>query len=285
MMDTASHTAKREKWLVLPLLLFFTLFVAVPLVLMAGISFFSDAAMTELGLNQYVKFLGDSFNRGILFETLILAFSAVLISMVIGYPVAYLYTLLPRGWQTLLLFAILLPLLTSSVVRTFSWVVILGREGLVNQLFMALGWTAAPLKLLYTPGAVMIAVSQIEMPMMILPLIASLSAIDSRLKDASTALGAGHWRTFWKVILPLSAPGLLAGSILVFAASASAFVTQTLVGGGRMIFMPFYIYQQAIQSQNYPFAATVAVVLLVSVLGIVSAVNVIGRRSTGFIHA
>ncbi len=279
-----TSSLKRDKWLVVPLLLFFAVFVAVPLLLMAWVSLFNDSAMTQFGGAQYVKFLGDSFNRGILFETLTLAGSAVLISIVIGYPVAYLYTLLPRGWQTVLLFAILLPLLTSSVVRTFSWVVILGREGLVNQLFLSLGWISAPLKLLYTPGAVMIAVSQIEMPMMILPLIASLSAIDPRLKDASTALGAGHWRTFFRVVFPLSIPGLLAGSILVFAASASAFVTQTLVGGGRMIFMPFYIYQQAIQSQNYPFAATVAVVLLVSVLGIVALVNFLGRRSAGFVH-
>ncbi|MEI6837214.1 MAG: ABC transporter permease [Alcaligenaceae bacterium] len=275
---------KRDKWLVLPLLVFFALFVAAPLALMAGISLFSDTAMTQMGGAQYAKFLFDGFNRAILFETLTLAASAVVISILIGYPVAYLYTLLPRRWQTVLLFAILLPLLTSSVVRTFSWVVILGREGLINQLLLSWGWTAVPLKLLYTPGAVMLAVSQIEMPMMILPLIAALSGIDPQLKDASTALGAGKWRTFLKVTFPLSIPGLLAGSILVFAASASALVTQTLVGGGRMIFMPFYIYQQAIQSQNYPFAATVAVILLVSVLSIVALVNFLGRRSAGFVH-
>ena len=271
---------KRDKWLVLPLLVFFALFVAAPLALMAGISLFSDTAMTQVGGAQYAKFVLDSFNRGILFETLTLAASAVVISILIGYPVAYLYTLLSRRWQTVLLFAILLPLLTSSVVRTFSWVVILGREGLINQFLLSLGWIAVPLKLLY----VMLAVSQIEMPMMILPLIAALSGIDPQLKDASIALGAGRWRTFLKVTFPLSIPGLLAGSILVFAASASALVTQTLVGGGRMIFMPFYIYQQAIQSQNYPFAATVAVILLVSVLSIVALVNFLGRRSAGFVH-
>ena len=168
---------KRDKWLVLPLLVFFALFVAAPLALMAGISLFSDTAMTQVGGAQYAKFVLDSFNRGILFETLTLAASAVVISILIGYPVAYLYTLLSRRWQTVLLFAILLPLLTSSVVRTFSWVVILGREGLINQFLLSLGWIAVPLKLLYTPGAVMLAVSQIEMPMMILPLIAALSGI------------------------------------------------------------------------------------------------------------
>ncbi len=274
----------RDKWLVMPLLIFFSIFVALPLLLMFGVSLFTDNAMTQLGVGQYVKFLGDSFNRGILFETLFLAFSSVIVSILIGYPVAYLYTCLTRGWQSVLLFAILLPLLTSSVVRTFSWVVILGREGLINQLLLSVGWISAPVKLLYTPGAVIVAVAQIEMPMMILPLISALTAIDPSLRDASKALGAGHWRTFCHVTLPLSVPGLLAGSLLVFAASASAFVTQTLIGGGRMIFMPFYIYQQAIQSQNYPFAATIAVVLLIAVMGIVTLMNVMGRRSKGFVY-
>ncbi len=280
----APLNSHRDKWLVLPLVIFFTFFVAIPLLLMLGVSIFNDASMTQLGVGQYVKFLGDGFNRGILFETLFIALCSVLVSILIGYPVAYVYTLLSRGWQRLLLFAILLPLLTSSVVRTFSWVVILGREGLINQLLISLGLITTPIKLLYTQGAVIIAVSQIEMPMMILPLISSLSSIDSRLKDASYALGAGYWRTFFSVTLPLSMPGLLAGSLLVFAASASAFVTQTLIGGGRMIFMPFYIYQQAIQSQNYPFAATIAVILLCTVMALVSLINFMGRRSKGFIH-
>jgi putative spermidine/putrescine transport system permease protein len=126
--------------------------------------------------------------------------------------------------------------------------------------------------------------AQIEMPLMVLPLITALMNIDPNLRQASEALGAGRWRTFFRVTLPLSMPGLLAGCLLVFAAAASAFVTQTLVGGGQLIFMPFYIYQQAIQANNYPFAATVAMVLLASVLVIVTAVNYLGRRSKGFVH-
>lgn len=277
------HT-RQDRWLLAPLVAFFALFVVAPLGLVLGVSLYTDASMTSMGALQYVKFLGDPFNRQILFETLAQALGAVVLSMAFGYPIAYLYTLLTRGWQRILLFAILLPMLTSSVVRTFAWVVILGREGLVNQLVLGAGWVEQPLKLLYTQGAVLVAVSQIEMPMMILPLISSLAAVDPRLRDASMALGAGRWRTFFKVILPLSVPGLLAGSLLVFAASASAFVTQTLVGGGRLMFMPFYIYQQAIQSQDYPFSAAIAMVLLAAVLLVVVAINTLGRRSRGFVH-
>lgn len=274
----------KDRWLLAPLVVFFVLFVVAPLGIVLGVSLFTNVSMTSVGISQYVKFLGDPFNRQILVETLTLALGAVFLSMLFGFPIAYLYTLLSRGWQRILLFAILLPMLTSSVVRTFAWVVILGREGLINQLLIGMGWLEQPLKLLYTQGAVLVAVSQIEMPMMILPLISSLMAIDPRLTDASLALGAGRWRTFFKVTLPLAVPGLLAGSLLVFAASASAFVTQTLVGGGRLMFMPFYIYQQAIQSQDYPFSAAIAMVLLVSVLLVVTTINMTGRRSRGFIH-
>ena len=157
-------------------------------------------------------------------------------------------------------------------------------RSIVNNLLLSLGWIEAPLKLLYTPWAVVVALAQIEMPLMVLPLITALANIDPNLRQASSALGAGQWRTFWQVTFPLSAPGLLAGCLLVFAAAASAFVTQTLVGGGQLIYMPFYIYQQAIQANDYPFAATVAILLLVAVLAIVTAVNLVGRRSKGFVH-
>ena len=129
-----------------------------------------------------------------------------------------------------------------------------------------------------------VAIAQIELPLMVLPLITALARLDPSLAQASATLGAGRWRTFLRVVLPLSVPGLLAGCLLVFAASASAFVTQTLVGGGRQLFMPFYLYQQAIQANDYPFAAAIAMTLLASVLAIVSLVNLVMRRSRGFVH-
>jgi putative spermidine/putrescine transport system permease protein len=138
--------------------------------------------------------------------------------------------------------------------------------------------------LIYTQTAVVIALAQIEMPLMVLPIITALANIDPNLRQASHSLGAGRWRTFFAITVPLSAPGVLAGSLLVYAAAASAFVTQTLVGGGQLMLMPFYIYQQAIQANNYPFAATVAFVLLVSVLLIVVAINALGHRSRAIAH-
>lgn len=284
----ASSTAPRLSpplALGLPLALFFAVFVFAPMLLLAYVSLHDAPDMTGFGLRQYAKFLGDGFNLGILGNTLWLGLRVTLLALLLGFPLAYLYTLAPPRWQGVLLLLVLLPLLTSSVVRTFAWVVILGRQGIVNNVLIDLGLIADPLKLLYTPGAVVVALAQIELPLMVLPLITALSNLDANLRQASLALGAGHWRTFTQVTLPLSMPGLLAGSLLVFASSVSAFVTQTLVGGGQQMFMPFYMYQQAIQAGNYPFAAAIAILLLVCVLGVVAAINALGRRSKGFVHA
>jgi putative spermidine/putrescine transport system permease protein len=271
--------------LALPLGLFFVAFVLAPMLLLAWVSLHDDAGMTQAGVGQYAKFLTDGFNLAVLGNTLWLGLEVTVLTILIGFPLAYLYTQAPGRWQGPLMLLIILPLLTSSVVRTFAWVVILGRQGIVNTALLDLGLIAEPIKLLYTPGAVAIALAQIELPLMVLPLITALMNLDANLRQASLALGAGHWRTFWQVTLPLSMPGLLAGSLLVFASSVSAFVTQTLVGGGQQMFMPFYMYQQAIQANNYPFAAAIAMLLLVCVLAVVVAINALGRRSKGFVHA
>jgi putative spermidine/putrescine transport system permease protein len=288
MAATASPAAARldsPLSLGLPLGLFFIAFVLAPMLLLGWISLHNDTAMAQAGVGQYAKFLTDRFNLAVLGNTLWLGVEVTVLTVLIGFPLAYLYTLAPGRWQGPLMLLIILPLLTSSVVRTFAWVVILGRQGTINTALIDLGLIAEPIKLLYTPGAVAVALAQIELPLMVLPLITALMNVDTNLRQASLALGAGHWRTFRQVTLPLSMPGLLAGSLLVFASSVSAFVTQTLVGGGQQMFMPYYMYQQAIQANNYPFAAAIAMLLLVCVLTVVLAINALGRRSKGFVHA
>ena len=120
---------------------------------------------------------------------------------------------------------------------------------------------------------------------MVLPLITALSRLDPNLLDASAALGAGHWRTFRKVILPLTFPGIVAGCLLTYAAAITAFITQTLVGGGQMLFMPMYIYQQSSTLNNWPFAAAISIIFLVAVLAAVTVFNMLGRLSKGYAQA
>jgi putative spermidine/putrescine transport system permease protein len=270
--------------LVLPMALFFVLFVFAPLGLLGVVSLYRDTALTVLGPTQYVKFLTDGFNMAVLGQTLWLGLLATLLALVIGYPLAYIYTVAPAALQRALMLVIVLPLLTSAVVRTFAWVVILGRQGIVNGVLAAVGLVDAPVRLLYTPSAVVVALAQIQLPLMVLPVITALGNIDPNLRHASHALGAGRWRTFFEVTLPLSAPGLLAGCLLVYAGSVSAFVTQTLVGGGQLMLMPQYMYQQAIQANNYPFAAAIAMILLAAVLAIVIVVNVVTRKAQAVVH-
>jgi len=130
-----------------------------------------------------------------------------------------------------------------------------------------------------------VALAQVQMPLMVLPLITALARIDPNLLDASVALGAGQWRTFLKVILPLTLPGIIAGCLLTYAAAITAFITQTLVGGGQMLFMPMYIYQQSSTLSNWPFAAAISIIFLCAVLAAVSLFNVLGRVSKGYAHA
>ena len=288
--DPAITTARarapreREGWLALPLALFFLFFFLAPLALLAGISVRLTPQLEGWGVEQYAKFAGDTFNWSVLGQTLLLGVKTVIVTAGIGVPLGLVFMEAPRRLQPLLLFIIVLPLLTSVVVRTFAWIVILGRDGLVNNALIGLGLINTPLRLLHTEMGLVIALAQIEMPLMLLPLISVMSRLDPNLKDASAALGAGRWRTLVRVTLPLSLPGLLAGCLLVFASSVTAFVSQTIIGGGRMVLMPFYIWQQATTLFNWPFAATISMVLLVSVLAVVTTLNALGRRSRALVN-
>ena len=120
--------------------------------------------------------------------------------------------------------------------------------------------------------------AQVQMPLMVLPILTVMSKIDPNLADASRALGAGEWRTLWRVTLPLSLPGVIAGCILTYSACVTAFVTQTLIGGARLVYMPLHIYQQAIGANNWPFAAAISVIFMVAVLVVVGLLNLLGAK-------
>ena len=268
-----------------PLGAFFLVFFLAPLILLFFISLHTDTSMTHFGLTQYAKFLLDSFSLKVLGSTLWLGVEVTALCLLLGFPLAWLYVRVPSWLQGTLILIVLLPLLTSVVVRTFAWIVILGRQGIVNTMLLNLGIIEAPLRLLYTEGGVVVALAQVQMPLMVLPLITALSRIDPNLADASSALGAGYWRTFWKVTLPLTLPGIIAGCLLTYAAALSAFITQTLIGGGQMLFMPMYLYQQASTLQNWPFAAAISFIFLVAVLAVITVFNALGKISQGYANA
>lgn len=275
----ANLRGRTGEWqLALPLALFFLAFFVAPLALLIGISFYVDPKMTGgLGLHQYEAFLGDRLNLSVLVDTLLLGVKATALCLIFGFPLAWLITRVSARLQALLIFLVILPIVTSVVVRTFAWIIILGRRGIVNDAIIALGLSATPLRLLFSEAGVVIVLTQVQMPLMVLPLVTVLQRIDPNLASASQALGAGAWRTFFKITLPLSMPGIIAGTILTYTACVTAFVTQSLIGGSRLLYMPMMIFQQAMDLQNWPFAAAVSVLFMISVLVIVALLVALSR--------
>jgi putative spermidine/putrescine transport system permease protein len=268
--------------LALPMAAFFGVFFAVPLLMLLWVSLQAGGG---LGFAQYVRFFDGGLGARVLLNTLKIGLETTLACLVLAYPLALVFRGAPGWARSLVTLVVLLPLLTSVVVRTFAWIVILGRQGLVNSVLQSVGLTDVPLRLLYSEGGLVAALTQVQLPLMFLPLAGALVRIPPNLEDASAALGAGAWRTFVRVTLPLSAPGALAGCTLTFAAAVTAFITQTLVGGGQMLLMPSYIYQQAISLQNWPFAAAISMIFLVAVLGVLAIAaalpRLIGRAARG----
>ena len=273
-----------EWQLVLPLGLAYAAFFLVPLALLIAVSVFADEKITTLGLATWHRFLGDPFTWKVIFDTVKLGCLTVVATTLIAYPLALVYLGAGPRWQRAILFVVILPLLTSVVVRTFAWIVILGREGVINQALLWLGLSPAPLRLLQTEHGLVIALTQIEMPLLLLPLLSVMSRMDPSLRDASAGLGASKWRTLFRVTLPLSLPGLVAGCMLVFASSTTAFISQFVIGGNRLVYLPLLIWQQSLVVYNWPLASVAALTLLVSVGLGVAAIAALGRRSRAYAY-
>ncbi|MBC9877282.1 ABC transporter permease [Bradyrhizobium sp. INPA01-394B] len=277
-MPPASTSASRQLLPVIPLAaLFFAAFV-LPLAALVAISLFRTPQFAELSLVQYLRFFADPFSVKVLTDTLWLGAEVALATLILAYPLALVYVASGAFMRTSITFLIMLPLLTSTVVRTFAWIVILGRDGIVNSAMLSLGLWQAPARLLYTWEGMVLALTQIQLPLMALPVINSVLRLDGNLMRAAEGLGASRTRIFFTVILPLTLPGAIAGWLLVFAAAATAFITQTLVGGGRIILMPSYIYQQAVGVQDWPFSAALSLIFTLAVTGIVFAIGALSRR-------
>ena len=266
-----------EWQLALPLLLVFASIFLAALALLACVSAAVDNDLTAFGPDQYIRFASDPFHWRIALNTVLLGLKTVAFTTVMAYPLALLYLEIGPRARRLLVFAIVLPLLTGTVVRTFAWVVILGSEGLVNTTIAALGLD--PVRLLHTEFGLVLSLSQIELPIMLLPLLSVMHRIDRNLINASMSLGAGYWRTLRRVILPLSLPGLVAGAILVFASSVTSYFSQTIIGGARLVYLTKLIYEQAMIVFNWPFAAAIAMVLMVSVLSVIALLTWLARRA------
>lgn len=262
-----------------------TLFVLValvgPLALMFRYSlnsFVPGQMMVEaLTPANYAKFFADGFYQEVLATTLWVSALSTVLCLVAGFPVAYFLARQASGkWKGRLLLLVILPLLMGNAVRTAAWMVILGDKGLFNAAISALGM--APMKLMYTPTAVVIGLISVLLPFMIATLQSVLEGIDANLEAASASLGANHLTTLRRVILPLALPGILAGTMLCFILSMNAYATPVLVGGPSFHMMAPTVYQQVAKAMNWPFGAALAFVLMAVTLTLTTAANVLVQR-------
>lgn len=284
MMAAVAPMMGRSWPLAMPLAICFLAFFLAPLLILLGVSLFNDTQITDVGLATWRGFLSDPFYWKVTFDTVKLGFFTVIATLIIGVPLSVMYLKSGQKIQRVIILLVILPLLLSVVVRTFAWIVILSHEGVINQTLLYLGLISTPLRLLQTEIGLIISLTQIELPLMLLPLISVMSRIDLSMLDASAALGASKWRTFFKVILPLSVPGLIAGCTLVFASSTTAFISQTVIGGNRLVYLPLIVWQQSLVVYNWPLAAVASTMLLLSVLLCIVLIGLIGKKGMRYLH-
>lgn len=258
-------------------MLIFLVFFIVPVGRLALLSFYrttpSGGMETAFVWDNYKKFFTDPFYLNILWRTLMVGLVVSVICLVLGYCLAYGVSRAHPKRKLPLLMLIALPLLTSAVIRNFGWIIILSRKGLLNQMLQGIGLIKEPLTLLYTTTGVVIALVHVMLPYMVLVLYSVLEGMDRNLEKAASNLGASKWKVFWFVTLPLSMPGILAGTLLVFSITLSFFVTPSLVGGPKVQLMATEIYNQTINLLNWPYASALAVILLAAVLVVTNLYN------------
>ena len=258
--------------LLLPSLLFLAIFFALPAVGLVSYSFLSQSPQGTVGLPvtlaHYQHFFGTPLYSRVLLITLRISLMTTVSAVLLAYPVALVMSRCAPPIRRIITMIVIAPLIVSVVVRTYGWELILGNgpTGILNWLLLTTGIAKTPVRLLYTETAVVIGSLHVFFPMMVLPLASALGKIDPRLEDAARTLGAGAWRIFRRVTLPLSLPGLATGCGLVFSLTAGSFVTPAILGGTGAQMLGMLVDQQILVVYDWPFGATVATVLVAIVL-------------------
>ena len=220
----------------------------------------------ENGLSDFVDFFGDPFYRNILWVTLWVSLVSTAISLVLGYPTAFYMARTKSRMKQVMMIVILFPFLVSAVVRSYGWMVILGTNGLLNQLLQSLGLISAPLKILNTETAVIIGMIHLLVPYMVLSLVGVLQSIDPNVEYAAYSLGASPFQTFSKVVFPLSLPGIISGCVLVFTMSMTSYVTPKLLGGSKFRMMATMVVQEINVNFDWGAASAISYILLAVIL-------------------
>jgi mannopine transport system permease protein len=264
--------------LVSPLLILLGFAFVYPIGRLISQSFF----IPDFSLTHYARLINEPIYFRILLRTIEIAAIVTFAPLLLGYPVAFAMARLQGGWRTCIAVCVLIPLWTSVLVRSYAWIVLLQRNGIINNALVSTGIVAQPLRLIYTEGAVILAMTHVLLPFMILPIYAALRTIPDELTRAARNLGAGAWTAFAKVTLPLSLPGAFAGVLMTFILALGFYVTPALVGGPRTMMMATLIGQQATEILDWPFAGALSTVLLAATLILVAGFRRVLSLSKGF---
>ena len=254
-----------EAVLLLPGLLIIAALLLMPLVWLLGLSFMHESG---LSLIHYQRLFEDPSYAKSFAVTFQIASTVTALTVLLGYPLCYWMLRLPGFWQGAALVCVLIPFWTSLLVRTYAWLVLLQRRGLVNTSLQELGLIDEPLALMYNVTGTTIGMTHVLLPFLVLPLFASMQRIDAELLRAAAALGASPAFAFWKVFFPLSLPGLSAGALLVFVLSIGYYVTPQLLGGGSTVMVGQLIQRNVELFSSWGAASAVSVMLLAIVLGL-----------------
>ena len=268
---SAGHRASTWLLLLTPPVVFLVVFFVIPVAVMLYRSFYLSPleadGNTSFTLANYTRAMGDFFYFRILLQTLALGVAVTIFCLVLSYPFAYFLARTQTRWRQLLFFLVVSPLVVGIVIRSFGWMVLLGRAGTINQTLVGLGLIDQPLQLMYNWLGVVIALTHVLLPFMVLTLASVIEGIPRSLEETAAVLGAGTWARFSHVLLPLSMEGIGAGVTLVFMLAIGSFVSVMLVGGADTQVLPLLIYQQVLQLNN-SFASALGLMLLTIALSV-----------------
>ena len=261
---------RRQPWILLsPALTAVVLLLIVPLLFIVVYSFWlrsaTGADTAGFYLDNWKKVLSDRFYRDILFSTLRIAAITTAACALLGYPAAY-FIARSQGNKLILLVLLMLPFWISYIIRTMSWINILGTSGALNSLLLMLGVISEPIQMLYNETTVILGLVHFLLPFMVLNIYVSLEGIDTNLEDAANSLGATRWQSFLQVTLPLSLPGLAAGGLLCFVLGAGTYITPVILGGPRDAMFANLVFEAIIRQLNWPLGSALSLLLL-AVLG------------------
>ena len=266
---------KSSTWMMLaPGLIILLLCLGLPLISVLAPTFTAG----QYPLSAYVEFFQDEYYRKILFRTLKIAVITTGICMAGGIPTAYFISRCDKKWRGLLLAASIFPMMTNSVIRSFAWINILGSNGIINRILLALNVADKPMKLLYTDLAIIIGSVYLFLPLMIVTVTGVMENIDDDMMEAAQSLGAGRFEAFMKVIFPMSLPGIIVGGILVFTGTLTAYTTPQLLGGNSNMVLATLIYQRAMSVGDWNGASAVALIMIVITLIVIRGFNALAAK-------